>query len=213
MKLMIALTSGVALSAVASAAMAQEAPAAQQTPAAVGPVAVGPAAGGADAVDQPTPADQEIVVTGSRVVRDGRDSPTPLTVETAAQLDLTPSNIPDALNKLPQFAGSTNSAGAGNGAGSGKSNLFTGNFMNLRSFGVIRTLILEDGHRVPSTAINGQVDTNTLPQMLVKRVEVVTGGASAVYGSDAVTGVVNFVIDKDFNGLKADIQDGISSPA
>ncbi|MDB5706980.1 MAG: TonB-dependent receptor [Sphingomonas bacterium] len=201
MKLMIALASGVALSAIASTAMAQEAPAVQQVP----------APDAADASDDTSAVTKDVIVTGSRTIRDGRDAPTPLTVAPIAQLELTPSNIPDALNKLPQFAGSANSAGAGNGTGSGRSNLYTGNFMNLRSFGVIRTLILEDGHRVPSTAVNGQVDTNTLPQLLVKRVEVVTGGASAVYGSDAVTGVVNFVIDKDFTGLKLNIQDGISS--
>src|SRR5258706_4563916 len=124
---------------------------------------------------------EEVVVTGSRAIRNAGDAPTPVTVATAEDLQLTPSNIPDALNKLPQFSGSTTNVGAGNGAGSGRSNIFTGNFMNLRSFGAIRTLILMDGRRVPSTAINGQVDTNTLPQMLVKNVDIVTVGVSAVY--------------------------------
>src|SRR5438128_2229441 len=73
---------------------------------------------------------EEIKVTGSRAIRNGSDAPTPLTVADTGQLNLTPSSIPDALNKLPQFAGSTTNVGAGNGAGSGRSNIFTGNFMN-----------------------------------------------------------------------------------
>jgi hypothetical protein len=76
--------------------------------------------------------------------------------------------------------------------------------------GPIRTLVLEDGHRVPPTYYDGTTDINTLPQLLVKRVEV-AGGASAVYGSDAVSGVVNFILDKDFNGIKGQVQDGIST--
>jgi iron complex outermembrane recepter protein len=155
---------------------------------------------------------QEIIlVTGSRVVQDGRDTPTPVTVSTIKDLEtLTPSNIPDALNKLPQLAGSTRDVGSGNGSGSGRANTYNGNFLNLRAVGAIRTLILQDNRRVPPTAINGQVDTNTLPQMLVERVEIVTGGASAVYGSDAVTGVVNFILDKDFTGFKTQMQGGVS---
>jgi iron complex outermembrane receptor protein len=152
----------------------------------------------------------DIVVTASRTIRDGRDSPTPLTVASTEQLQMTPTSLPDALNKLPQFAGSTTNVGSGNGAGSGRSNIFTGNYINLRSFGAIRTLILQDGRRVPPTTLNGQVDANTIPQLLVKRVDIVTGGASAVYGTDAVTGVVNFILDKDFTGVKGSVQRGIS---
>ena len=194
MKFSAALTAGVSLMALASAAWAQE--------------AVAPQAATSGGSESTTVAD--VIVTGSRAIRDGRDAPTPLTVAGMDQLQLTPSNIPDALNKLPQFAGSTTNVGAGNGAGSGRSNIFTGNFINLRSFGAIRTLILQDGRRVPSTTLNGQVDTNTIPQLLVKRVEIVTGGASAVYGSDAVTGVVNFIMDRNFTGLKGEVQGGVS---
>jgi outer membrane receptor protein involved in Fe transport len=153
---------------------------------------------------------QTVVVTGSRTITSVEQSPTPLTVASPEQLQLTPSSISDALNKLPQFSGSTTNVGAGNGAGSGKSNLFTGNFMNLRSFGSIRTLILLDGIRVPPTALNGQVDTNTLPQMLIRNVDIVTGGVSAVYGSDAVMGVVNYALDKKYTGFKAVVQGGVS---
>ncbi|WEK01158.1 MAG: TonB-dependent receptor [Candidatus Sphingomonas phytovorans] len=198
MRIFAALNAGVCLFALAPSAWAQDRAKESQERA-------------AGAEEPSSTAEADIVVTGSRVIRDGRDAPTPVTITSVEQMQLTPSNIPEALNKLPQFAGSTTSVGAGNGAGSGRSNIFTGNYINLRSFGAIRTLVLQDGHRVPPTAINGQVDTNTIPQMLVERVEVVTGGASAVYGSDAVTGVVNFVLDKDFKGLKANFQTGISS--
>lgn len=150
---------------------------------------------------------ESVVVTGSRVLTNGADSPTPLTVVSIQQLAATtPSNVPDALNKQPVFAGSssqrTTSAPTGNAVG---------NFLNLRGFGSQRTLILLDGNRVPATATNGTVDINTLPQMLMSRVDIVTGGASAVYGSDAVTGVVNFILDKKFEGLKMIAQAGIAA--
>jgi outer membrane receptor protein involved in Fe transport len=153
---------------------------------------------------------QEIVVTGTHI-RDGFTTPTPVTVATTTQLEsTTPTTIPEALNKLPQFAGSAINAGSSNGANSGPPSVFVGNFLSLRSLGPVRTLILLDGRRVPPTTLNGQVDTNTLPEMLLQRVDVVTGGASAVYGSDAVTGVVNFVLDHKFTGLKAEAETGVS---
>ncbi len=77
--------------------------------------------------------------------------------------------------------------------------------------GAGRTLILFDGHRFPPTTTDNLVDTNTIPQLLLQRVDVVTGGASAVYGSDAITGVVNFVVDRNFTGLKLNVQGGQSS--
>ena len=73
--------------------------------------------------------------------------------------------------------------------------------------------MLLDGHRAAPSNADGTVDIDTLPQMLVSRIDIVTGGASAVYGSDAVTGVVNFVLDKKFNGLKTDVNAGISTYA
>jgi iron complex outermembrane recepter protein len=156
--------------------------------------------------DDDANASKEIVVTGSRVITNGDASPTPVTVITTTQLQTaTPSNIPDALNKLPVFSASRGQATVDNASSNA-----TGNFLNLRGIGVIRTLILFDGHRVPATASNGTVDVNTVPQMLLQRVDVVTGGASAVYGSDAVTGVVNFVVDKKFKGFRASAQAGIS---
>jgi iron complex outermembrane receptor protein len=149
---------------------------------------------------------EEVVVTGSRV-SSGTTAPTPLTVVSVQDLQATtPSNIPDALNKLPVFDGSRNQRSTG-----GSTINWPGNFLNLRNFGANRTLILLDGMRVPATDASNQVDTNTLPQALMQRVDVVTGGASAVYGSDAITGVVNFVLDHKFDGLKFSGQGGISS--
>ncbi len=74
----------------------------------------------------------------------------------------------------------------------------------------LRTLVLFDGKRVPPVSPDGLVDPSSLPQMLIQRVDVVTGGVSAVYGSDAITGVVNFVTDSKFNGVKAQMQYGMS---
>jgi outer membrane receptor protein involved in Fe transport len=150
----------------------------------------------------------EIIVTGSRVIRDGTRSPTPVTVLTGEALEeKAPSNIPDALNQLPQFRGSFSQT-QGNTFSPASPN--QGNYLNLRNLGTQRVLILLDGVRVPPTRAAAGVDINTLPQMLVQRVDVVTGGASAAYGSDAVTGVVNFILDKAFTGVRATAQAGTS---
>jgi len=149
----------------------------------------------------------DIVITGSRVITNGNNSPTPVTVVTTEAIQqITPSNIPDGLNKLPVFSGSNNQSTFG-----AAERNFSGNYLNLRNVGAGRSLILFDGHRFPPTTTDNLVDTNTIPQLLLERVDVVTGGASAVYGSDAITGVVNFIVDRDFNGIKLNIQGGESS--
>lgn len=151
-----------------------------------------------------------IIVTGSRIVRDGYEAPTPTTVLGAAEIATTaPNNIADIVNRLPALAGSatprTNLGQISNGG--------TGiNALNLRNLGAQRTLILLDGKRVPVSTINtGLVDVNFMPNLLINRVDVVTGGASAAWGSDAVAGVVNFVLDKKFTGIKGDVQGGITT--
>ncbi|HET7086236.1 MAG TPA: TonB-dependent receptor [Rhizomicrobium sp.] len=156
---------------------------------------------------------ESVTVSGSRVITDIQASPTPVTIVTAEQLQATtPSDLPDGLNKLPVFAGSNVPRLAGNGGGgNGTSGGVPQNVLALRNFGVQRTLVMLDGHRATPTNADGSVDVDTLPQMLVSRVDVVTGGASAVYGSDAVTGVVNFILDKKFDGLKIDTNAGIST--
>lgn len=152
---------------------------------------------------------EDVVVTGSRVITDGNNSPTPITVLNISNLQAThPTTVFQSLLDVPAFAGSRGGFSSNPGGNNPNNNQVSA--LNLRGLGPVRTLILFDGHRVPATEPDGLVDANTIPQMLLQRVDVVTGGASAVYGSDAVGGVVNFVTDKTFKGLKVDIQQGIS---
>ena len=151
----------------------------------------------------------EVVVTGSRItVRDGYASPTPLTVVGSEQVQqqATP-NLIDYLTTLPAFAGNYTPQSSTQNVSSGTAGTSS---VNLRSLGTNRTLVLIDGQRsVPST-VQGLVDINTIPQQLIERVEVVTGGASAAYGSDAVGGVVNFILDRKFTGFKAEVTGGMT---
>jgi outer membrane receptor protein involved in Fe transport len=152
---------------------------------------------------------ETVVVTGSRVITEITNSPTPITAVSQEQLlATTPSDASDALNKLPVFVGSATQRNAGSASGNAG-----GDFLNLRNFGQQRTLVLMDGMRVPASNNNGSVDISTLPQVLFQRVDVVTGGGSAVYGSDAITGVVNFILDKSFTGVKYEANAGISQYA
>lgn len=154
----------------------------------------------------PDPDLEEVTVTGSRVITDNVRSPTPITAISAEEIvRTTPSDIPDALNKLPAILGSRTPRTQGNGSTNNG-----GNVLSLRNFGASRTLVLLDGHRQPPSNQDGSLNVDTLPQMLVSRVDIVTGGASAVYGSDAVAGVVNFVLDKKFTGFKFKADGGIS---
>ena len=151
----------------------------------------------------------DVVVTGTRIVRDGFQAPTPLTVLTQEEiLNSSPSNnIADFVNQLPALAGSTRPSNSRLNLSSGQAGI---NALNLRNLGEIRTLVLLDGRRSVGSTITGLVDVNTIPQLLVRSVEVVTGGASAAYGSDAVAGVVNFVLDKKYTGLKVQVDSGVT---
>ena len=143
-----------------------------------------------------------VTVTGSRIITDNVYSPTPITSVAIADIAVTtPSDTADALNKLPNIIGGRTPRNQGNGSTNNG-----GNTLSLRNFGPSRTLVLLDGHRVAPSNQDGTVNIDILPQMLMSRVDIVTGGASAIYGSDAVAGVVNFVLDKKFTGLalKAD---------
>jgi len=149
-------------------------------------------------------AESAIIVTGSRVISNGFQAPTPVNVVSSEELQtLAPSSLSDALNKLPVFQNSAQPQYFV-GASAGQS------FLNLRSLGPERVLILLDGRRVVPSTANGTTDVNILPEAMVKRVEVVTGGASAAYGSDAVAGVVNFILDTDYRGIKGAIQAGVA---
>ncbi|MBU3077574.1 TonB-dependent receptor plug domain-containing protein [Sphingomonas quercus] len=149
---------------------------------------------------------EEVTITGTRVVRDGYDAPTPVTVVGEELIrNIAPNNIAEVVNQMPAVIGSTtpnNSQGAISNGAAGV------NALNLRGLGTIRTLVLVDGHRSAASLATGEVDINTIPQQLVKRIDIVTGGASADYGSDAVGGVVNFILDNDYTGLKSDLQYG-----
>ena len=159
----------------------------------------------ATAVAAPPPV-EEIVVTGSRIASE-INVPAPGAALSSEQLSaLSPQSIPAGLAKLPIFAPMRGSDSASDGGYQA-----TGNYLDIYGLGPIRTLVLMDGHRVASTYFDGTVDVNTLPQMLIQRVEIVTSGASAVYGSDAVSGVVNFILDKHFESLKGVAQAGIST--
>jgi iron complex outermembrane receptor protein len=161
------------------------------------------------ATTAPSNAAGQIVVTGSRVIKNGNNSPTPVTVVSTEQmLNVQPTTVIDAVNAMPALQGSqSTSSNPGGGQRNGAAA-----YINLRNLGDLRTLVLMDGHRViPSVnGMNADVDAWAIPQMLIERVDVVTGGVSAVYGSDAISGVVNFITDKKFDGIKVNASDGIS---
>lgn len=148
----------------------------------------------------------DIVVTGSRVARSGFDAPTPTKVLSAEAMEERGlANVGDFLNEIPAFRPSQNAqTNPQNSQGAGQ------NYADLRGLGNIRTLTLVDGRRHVPSAATGQVDLNLVPTILVDRVEVVTGGASAAWGSDAVSGVVNVLLDKRLQGFRGDFSLGIS---
>jgi outer membrane receptor protein involved in Fe transport len=186
---------------------------------AVGPAygqSIGTAAGQASSAPDPAPATQDasdpvatetadVTVTGSRIPRSGASAPTPVSVVSADELlASSPSTAAAALNNLPSLVPNFGPSANGGSGSAGR------NSLNLRNLGITRTLTLVDGRRYPATATDNTVDTNLIPQALIQRVEVVTGGASAAYGSDAVAGVVNFILDKAFTGIKVDVGSGIT---
>ncbi|WP_161828129.1 TonB-dependent receptor plug domain-containing protein, partial [Steroidobacter agaridevorans] len=162
----------------------------------------------ADSPDSPAGVEM-IVVTGSRIsTANGYEAPTPITLVTSEELlKKAPESIAAGLTKLPQFVGTAGSNVTSSQAGTPSA----GNYLNLRRLGSIETLLLLNGQRLPPTSFDGTTDANIIPQALIQRVDVVTGGASAAYGSDAVAGVVNFILDTKFEGIKGSVQGGVSS--
>ena len=158
----------------------------------------------------PAPADgaasNVVRISGSRIAARGFTMPTPTTSLTSADLEKSAKpNLFNTLAELPALQGSTGRTTSTNSTSSGIQGLSS---LSLRGLGTIRTLTLLDGQRVVGANVTGVTDVSQFPQLLVKRVDVVTGGASASYGSDAVGGVVNFVTDKKFTGFKAHVQGG-----
>jgi outer membrane receptor protein involved in Fe transport len=146
--------------------------------------------------------DNEILVTGSRVGRSTFDTPNPVTVLDSENIEnLGLNNVGEVVKQLPQ----NSNFFSGNNVGLGNFNVGAQlvNLRGLNPFFGTRTLTLIDTQRVVSTTAGGGVDITLVPSMLVGRVETVTGGASAVYGSDAVAGVVNVILDKTLDGFKA----------
>lgn len=151
----------------------------------------------------PVPASEEaegapIVVTGSRIARDGFNSPTPLAIVDQESIKLAGNvNIERTLVQLPQAVGSQ--------LGNAFSNTVPGGVadVNLRGFGAQRNLVLVNGRRFAIYGPEQVVDLNTIPASLIARTEIVTGGSSAVYGSDAIAGVVNFIMRDDWEGVEA----------
>lgn len=149
----------------------------------------------------------DLVVTGSRIVRDGYQAPTPTTVLGIDEIRRQAAfNLAEQINALPALVGSTR-----NNASTISAGLVGINALNLRNLGATRTLVLFDGQRLPAATTGGLIDVNIIPDSLVKRVEVVTGGASAAWGSDAVAGVVNYVLDKEFKGIRGELSGGITT--
>jgi len=143
----------------------------------------------------------EITVTGSRIKRVNIESASPVTVVDSAELVYQgTSSVETALNRLPQFTADSNENGSNGSDGTAR--------LNLRGLGSNRVLVLVDGQRMLPVET---ADVNFIPSVLVERVDVVTGGASAVYGSDAVAGVVNFVMNRNLEGLRIDAQYGIAN--
>lgn len=162
----------------------------------------------APAMAQTTPTDQasavgDVVVTGSRVVRQDYVANSPISTVSAEQIQARGDvNVEQILNQLPQVVPglSANSNNPANGAAT----------VDLRGIGPSRTLVLVNGRRFVPYDKSNAVDLNSIPASLIERVEVMTGGASATYGSDALAGVVNFIFKKNFEGLAFNTQYGIS---
>lgn len=173
--------------------------AAAGAPAALAQVGVAP-----PPVANATDSSQDIVVTGSLLVRANNTSASPIVSVSSDSIKQTGAiDIESALNQLPGF---TPAGGAGTG-GQGTGGHAT---INLHGLGSNRNLVLLDGRRLPLADISGNVDINFIPESIIASVETITGGASAIYGSDAMSGVVNFKSISKFEGVKADVQIGDS---
>ena len=169
---------------------------AQATPPSASPEA---AQATAEAVSDTGPQpESEIVVTGSRLARPDLEGSSPIAVvgQQEFQIQQGSANVENVLNDLPQVNATQTSTSNNPGGGTAT--------VNLRGLGAQRTLVLVNGRRYVSFDVNQIVDLNTIPAALIDRVDVVTGGQSAVYGSDAIAGVVNFIMKKDFSGVQVD---------
>ncbi|MFT3977577.1 MAG: TonB-dependent receptor [Sphingomonas bacterium] len=140
---------------------------------------------------------KDIVVTGSRIPRTDLTATSPVASTSQQDIKLQAAlTVEDFSTKMPQLAGGVRQASQG-------SDSFGAQVLDLRNFGQSRSLVLIDGTRAVPFSFRNSVDVNALPASLIKRVDVLTGGAAAVYGADAVAGVVNFILNDDFKGVQA----------
>jgi iron complex outermembrane receptor protein len=149
----------------------------------------------------------EIVVTGSRIARTDYTATSPVVTVGAEAIENSGAiTLEDALNDLPQFQPSSSSVTGGTNTNTpGQATI------NLRGLGTNRALVLLDGRRLQPSNADGTIDVNTIPDILIQGVETITGGASTAYGSDAISGVVNFKLRHDLEGLRLDAMSGITS--
>lgn len=174
-------------------------------------VALGLGVGGTAAAQERTVPEatqlDAVKVSATRVTREGFEAPTPTTVVDREALDIAGNtNVADTINELPAARPSMTPTSTTN-----NSSYTGGNFMDLRGLGFRRALVLVDGKRFTPTHVEGMVDMNVIPQGLVRKVEIVTGGASAAWGSDAVAGVANLMLDRHFVGTKGTLQAGTTA--
>ena len=149
---------------------------------------------------------EQVTVTGSLLGNPGFAAPTPVTTVNSDQIEQrAPGSVFEFIKDIPSFNAQSGPSANSTGAQSAsKANL------NLRNLGATRTLVLINGERHVPDALTNVFDSNLIPTSLIQRVDIVTGGASAAYGSDAVAGVVNFILDNHFEGLKGDVHAGLS---
>lgn len=177
--------------------------------ASAGSIALSLLIGSTPAFAQAAPADagdnNVIIVTGSRIARPDLTANSPISIVGTQDIELRAgsANVEQVLNDLPQITATQSSTSNNPGGGVAT--------VNLRNLGSQRTLVLVDGKRYMSYDVNQVVDLNTIPASLIKRVDVTTGGASAVYGSDAIGGVVNFVLKRDFSGIELNSEYDVTS--
>ncbi|WP_165793514.1 TonB-dependent receptor domain-containing protein [Hyphococcus luteus] len=153
--------------------------------------------------------EDNILVTGTRIARPALDAPSPVTTIDATNIQRSgETNLVELLNEVPALVGSVDNDDATLGGGIGATGL---NTLNLRNLGSNRTLVLVNGRRhVGGSGGSTAVDINTIPVDMIERVDVLTGGASSIYGADAVTGAVNFVLKDDFEGVSVRGQGGLT---
>ena len=146
---------------------------------------------------------EEVIVTGSRIKRRDFNSPSPITTIDREDIAASPeATLEGLLNDMPQVA--PHFGRTSNNPGNGKAHI------NLRGLGPGRTLVMLNARRFAPSGVDNAVDINNIPQALIERVEIITGGASTVYGSDALAGVVNFITRDDFEGFTIEGSYGVS---